>query len=369
MKLIPYDQCQYCRASSSLVLTMFQAQGFANLLFLIYWDRQNVAEAIRRSLNSSSTGIGVLRRRNTLNNIQVASMLCGCILSLLLVCFTVVQLFTIHSSASVDQHQQSEHHYQQIYLKWARLCVFVYLSISFPAAYAQIATFTGIISAEYKSLNDDFMEDVNTYQLPVAKHYVSAHWKLGNTFNLYQRSLSLWMSVHLMTSFASLAFIWISVPSVRSILQQFESSIEIQRVFELTFGFVLLLLTILTIIALVIVSLLVRFHSTRMRHSMIALIASDRILHEQTYSLAIAYINHLHRRGLGIMFFEIALIDRHFIIKVRELCYCPVIGRQRYWRHNLLSRSAILNWHNAGIHKLWFVCRRITSLINEAASE
>lgn len=53
------------------MLTIFQAQGFANLLFLVFWDRQRIADALLQSLMSNSTGVGVLRRRAILNNIHV----------------------------------------------------------------------------------------------------------------------------------------------------------------------------------------------------------------------------------------------------------------------------------------------------------
>lgn len=111
-------------------------------------------------------------------------MLSGCVLSLLLVCYSVLQLFTSHLPNPPIQPLP-----MHPYLKWASLGVFVYLSISFPAAYAQFASLISIITAEYRALNDDFIDDVNTYQLPVSKHYVSAHWKLGNTFNIFKRSL------------------------------------------------------------------------------------------------------------------------------------------------------------------------------------
>ncbi|VDM43930.1 unnamed protein product [Toxocara canis] len=299
------------RASSSLVLTMFQAQGFVNLIFLLFWDRRNTAESLRQSLMSTSTGVGVLRRRATLNNIHVAAMLYGCALSLLLVCYSVVQLFTAHFPYPPVQPSSAHP-----YLKWACLGVLVYLSITFPAAYAEVASLTSIITAEYRALNDDFADDTNTYQLPVAKHYVSAHWKLGNTFNLFKKSLSLWFSSHLMTSFMSSIFIWISLPPLRSFVKAFDSA-DFERVFESAFALLLFSLSIMQICILLAACVMVRFHLIRMRHPMIALIAGDRALHEQTYPLAIAYINHLHRRHMGITFFGIAIIDRKFIVEKR----------------------------------------------------
>ncbi|KAL4003245.1 hypothetical protein ACH3XW_6800 [Acanthocheilonema viteae] len=54
---------------------------------------------------------------------------------------------------------------------------------------------------------------------------------------------------------------------------------------------------------------------THFRYLLIVLIAGTRALQEQTYSVAIAYINHLYRNHVGISFFEITIIDRKFIEK------------------------------------------------------
>ncbi|EFO22232.1 hypothetical protein LOAG_06257 [Loa loa] len=54
---------------------------------------------------------------------------------------------------------------------------------------------------------------------------------------------------------------------------------------------------------------------THFRYLLIVLIAGTSALQEQTYSVAIAYINHLYRSRVGISFFEITVVDRRFIEK------------------------------------------------------
>lgn len=77
------------------------------------------------------------------------------------------------------------------YLKWLYFGFFIYVVFSFPAIYAAVSSFISIICAEFRALSDDFVDDVNKYQLPVVKHYVSAHWKMSFAFLRFRRSLRL----------------------------------------------------------------------------------------------------------------------------------------------------------------------------------
>lgn len=91
---------------------------------------------------------------------------------------------------------------------------------------------------------------------------------------------SMWISVHLITSFTSLIIIWISVPPLYYFLRTFEIN-DFEQVFEVAFALLLFVLSILQIIILLVACLMLRFHLTRMRYPMIALLASDKTLHEQ----------------------------------------------------------------------------------------
>lgn len=75
------------------------------------------------------------------------------------------------------------------YLKWVGFGVYIYVALSYPAIYAEVSSVVGIVCAEFRALTDDFVDDVNTYQLPVVKHYIAAHWKLLDAFAIFGKSL------------------------------------------------------------------------------------------------------------------------------------------------------------------------------------
>lgn len=75
------------------------------------------------------------------------------------------------------------------YFHWFFAGIFVYVALSYPPIYAEVYSLISIICAEYRALNDDFANDCNTYQLPVIKHYVSAHWTMLRLHALFGRSL------------------------------------------------------------------------------------------------------------------------------------------------------------------------------------
>lgn len=75
------------------------------------------------------------------------------------------------------------------YLHWFFVGIFVYVTISYPAIYVEVYGLISIICAEYRALSDDFANDCNTYQLPVIKHYVTAHWTVSQSHALFDRSL------------------------------------------------------------------------------------------------------------------------------------------------------------------------------------
>lgn len=58
-----------------LALNVWQLQGITNMLFLIYWDFTSVDVRLRQHLLSTSTGIGVLRRKKLLNRVHVRFIL------------------------------------------------------------------------------------------------------------------------------------------------------------------------------------------------------------------------------------------------------------------------------------------------------
>uniref|UniRef100_A0A8R1Y2J6 Uncharacterized protein n=1 Tax=Onchocerca volvulus TaxID=6282 RepID=A0A8R1Y2J6_ONCVO len=294
--------------SSEIALTILQLQGLLNLCFLIYWDRRSVGDKLRQHLQATSTGIGVLRWKSLLNNIHLGAIIFGTIISLFMITYKVLQIIADNYSPSVKISSNFNLPYN---FHWLSDGIFIYVTFSYSAIYAEVYSLISIICAEYRALNDDFANDYNTYQLPVIRHYVTAHWTISRSYALFNRSLSLWMSFHLSTSTLSFIFLLRSIPNLIDQSKILEPII----VTVLVFIVLLTVIVISQIISSIVTCLLLYHYITHFRYLFIVLIAGTKALQEQTYSVAIAYSNHLYRSRMGISFFEIAIIDRRFVEK------------------------------------------------------
>uniref|UniRef100_A0A0R3RQ32 Gustatory receptor n=1 Tax=Elaeophora elaphi TaxID=1147741 RepID=A0A0R3RQ32_9BILA len=293
-----------------VAISILQLQGVLNLCFLIYWDRSSVGDKLRQRLQATSTGIGVLRRKTLLDNIHLGAVIFGTFITVFMITYKILRVIANNYSPIMkiphDLNFNLPHDFH-----WLFVGIFVYVAFSYPAIYAEVYSLISIICAEYRALNDDFANDCNTYQLPVIRHYVTAHWTMSRSHALFGRSLSLWMSFHLSTSTLSCIYLLRSVPSLIDQLLALEPIIVAALVCTL----LLIAIVISQIISSLVICLLLCHDMTHFRYLLIVLIAGTSALQEQTYSVAIAYINHLYRSRVGISFFEITIVDRRFIEK------------------------------------------------------
>ncbi|MCP9257563.1 hypothetical protein DINM_000725 [Dirofilaria immitis] len=295
-----------------IAITILQLQGILNLCFLIYWDRYLIDHKLRQHLQATSTGIGVLRRESSLNNIHLVAIIFGTIISLFMIIYKILRLIANNYSPVI----KLSFNFNLPYIfHWLFGGIFIYVAFSYSAIYAEVFSLISIICAEYRALNDDFANDRNTYQLPVIRHYVTAHWTISQSHALFNRSLSLWMSFHLSTSILSCIFL---LRSISNLIDQL-LVLEAITVAVLICTVLLIVIVISQIISSIVICLLLYHDMTYFRYLLIVLITGTSALQEQTYSVAIAYINHLYRSPVGISFFEITIIDKRFIEKVTTI--------------------------------------------------
>uniref|UniRef100_A0A1I8EJI8 Uncharacterized protein n=1 Tax=Wuchereria bancrofti TaxID=6293 RepID=A0A1I8EJI8_WUCBA len=197
-----------------IAVSILQLQGVLNLCFLVYWDVHSVGDKLRQRLQSTSTGIGVLRRKSLLDNIHLGAIISGIIISL------------------VDE----------------------FSSVNFNALLHISST---ISTKSHRSI------------ISIGTDYCCSN----------------------------------------------------------------------------IISLLLYHDMTHFRYLLIVLIAGTSALQEQTYSVAIAYINHLYRSPLGISFFEITVIDRRFIEKaaIIVLLLTAIYYFNNYDKHPIHSCSKTIS--------------------------
>ncbi|VIO92221.1 Uncharacterized protein BM_BM17408 [Brugia malayi] len=321
-----------------IAVSILQLQGVLNLCFLVYWDIHSVGDKLRQRLQATSTGIGVLRRKSLLDNIHLGAIISGTIISVFMIIYQILQIIANNYSpiVKIPLNINLSH-----YFHWLFVVIFIYVAFSYPAVYTEVYSLISIICAEYRALNDDFANDCNTYQLPVIRHYVAAHWTMSQSHALFGRSLSLWMSFHLSTSTLSCIFLLRSVPILIDQLLALEPVI----VAVIVCTVFLIVIVISQIISSLVTSLLLYHDMTHFRYLLIVLIAGTSALQEQTYSVAIAYINHLYRSRLGISFFEITVIDRRFIEKTATivLLLTAIYYFNNYDKHPIQSCSKTIS--------------------------
>lgn len=115
-------------------------------------------------------------------NLQLGAVISGSVISVMMIIYKVLlTIFCVQSS--------TVHFNLPRYAPWLFLAIFVYVAFSYPAIYAEVCSVVSILCVEFRALSDDFADDVNTYQLPVIKHYVAAHWKIAQSHELFEKSL------------------------------------------------------------------------------------------------------------------------------------------------------------------------------------
>ncbi|VDK87411.1 unnamed protein product [Litomosoides sigmodontis] len=75
-----------------VAVTILQLQGVLNLCFLIYWDRYSISDQLRQRLQTTSTGIGVLRRKTLLDNIHHGALIFGTITAIFMITYKILQI-------------------------------------------------------------------------------------------------------------------------------------------------------------------------------------------------------------------------------------------------------------------------------------
>lgn len=118
--------------------------------------------------------------------LQLGAIISGTIISVFMITYKILRIIANNYSpvVKVPLNFNLPH-----YFHWLFIGIFVYVAFTYPAIYAEVCSLISIICAEYRALNDDFANDCNTYQLPVIRHYVTAHWTMSRSHALFGRSL------------------------------------------------------------------------------------------------------------------------------------------------------------------------------------
>ncbi|KAK6740511.1 hypothetical protein RB195_008774 [Necator americanus] len=189
--------------------------------------------------------------------------------------------------------------------KMSPVYYFVYL---FGSSNSIAFSYIESVTAEFELIDRDFTSDVNKHQLPVARHYIRGHAQLLKLFGAVKGPLSVWCSAHITLNF-------IAIYKIFCFLYGYEY--DVQRVLSFWKPALLSFLLVFALsqsIAIFYSALTLRKWILGIRTAVLKVAISERMPHEQVFSLFSLHLLDLYRQPYGLFFFGLTVIDRHFVV-------------------------------------------------------
>ncbi|TKR78202.1 hypothetical protein L596_019050 [Steinernema carpocapsae] len=281
---------------------LIYVQGFASFVFLIWWQKSQSELQVHQSLVSTTSGVGFVKHNAGIYKINSSSFVFGCLAAFLLVFRLGFSLFS--DAFSYRESPLLDYSFLPIQFRLCLLLSAVFFVFAIPAANSVIFSHIGIVIAEFHSLDCDFSEDINTYQLAVTKHYISLHWKISQLWFFLSRPITILFSLQ------------ISVHVVSVLLLATSRFHLTEWPYEIAIGFALSLHSVIVLTFVFALALVFRNRATALQLAQTALVANERALHDLTYSAVCVYNGFLQHCSLGISFFELRVIDKPFVFNV-----------------------------------------------------
>uniref|UniRef100_A0AC35TFU8 Gustatory receptor n=1 Tax=Rhabditophanes sp. KR3021 TaxID=114890 RepID=A0AC35TFU8_9BILA len=282
------------------LLVIQKCMGFVDLILIISWQWFRKEERFNKKLQRSSNGIGLLKNRDQITKIHSIIFLYSLLRALLFFSFDLIIVYDdeLHPS-NVSSYFPSELKILAPYL----LPTTLFLFLCSPIVYSILSSYLLIILAEYTKLSSDFKTDGNIYQLPVIRHYIGAHWKLCTLFDPMRQILSIRLDAQIPLNIAVLLTVFFSFifPIDRT---PFDYVVDGFLVFD----------SILHIIAILGLSNVVWSKVTKIREQIVGLVASERVLNEQSFAVIAAYTTYLQRNPRPISIFQFSFYNRTFLV-------------------------------------------------------
>lgn len=161
------------------LLVIQKCMGFVDLILIISWQWFNKEEKFNKKLHKSSNGIGLLKSRRDISKIHSIIFIYALLRGVLLFGFDVIIVLDRElKSKKLTTYFPAEFENVSYFL----LPTTFFLFMCTPIVYSILGSYLLIIVAEYEKLSNDLTTDGNIYQLPVIRHYIGAHMKLGSLF-------------------------------------------------------------------------------------------------------------------------------------------------------------------------------------------
>ncbi|KAK0420832.1 hypothetical protein QR680_014915 [Steinernema hermaphroditum] len=284
-----------------IVHVLVYCQGFTSFVFLLWWQKNGIAASFHQSLIRTTSGVGFVKHSKDISKIHSCSFIFGCLIAFLIVVRFGIALFTnlLHSEL---ESPLLDYSLFPVTFRLSLLISSVFFTLSIPAANSILLSLTGIVIAEFQALASDFSEDVNTFQLAVTKHYISVHWKISRLWLLWlHRPVTILFSSQIVIHLLSLLLLAVSG------VHRSEWPLEIAIAATLVTN------SIVALVLIFIVAIRTRSHGTGLQYPMTALVASERALHDQTYSAVCVYNGFLQHSTFGVFFCDLVLVEKRFV--------------------------------------------------------
>uniref|UniRef100_A0A914W5Q1 Odorant receptor n=1 Tax=Plectus sambesii TaxID=2011161 RepID=A0A914W5Q1_9BILA len=290
-------------SAKTIALILLHWQTVVAFIFLIIWQTTKAAAKIRDLQSAASTGVGLLRRKLLVTQVYRAAFGSTCVLAGAWIAYLATSYLTDLLPPPFIELLFTEILDPLVFATSALLLV------TWSVAQVTVIFYLTIIAVEFRALHDDIADDGNLYQSPVTKHYVLVHSRLRKMLDHFNLVASWFMLCLVTTAVVGLFVLVLAVFEVDNLdLNEKETLVDIGVSLGLT-------LTFLTqLIAIIVFSLIVHHEVHYIASAVGMLIASERNLHDQTYSVAIAYLQHFWRQSPGVSLGGIAVINKRLVV-------------------------------------------------------
>ncbi|GMR42348.1 hypothetical protein PMAYCL1PPCAC_12543, partial [Pristionchus mayeri] len=292
------------------IFLLIYISSLIDFVLLLWWNESSVHERFPQCLLEATSGVGSVKRRESIETTQRLTFTILFVLSLLyILLFVLSSIFRSSSSPPPLLHP-----YIGMTLLTISLSVVLFSTV---AASTLFITRLSLLSSEFHTHSDDFLTDSNTFQACVLKHYCLIHTKIINAFSTVRRSFSLWLFLHILLDFVHFHLF------LDNLLRLFNSSSSlpsdpVQSLLFVSRDLLLPLFIPLTRFIFSFASIYrLQMASKRFTHHLASLLCTqNKMMNDQTYFICMTYSSHLssscnhHLRLFGL------ILNSSFLFKI-----------------------------------------------------
>uniref|UniRef100_A0A0N4ZY04 Gustatory receptor n=1 Tax=Parastrongyloides trichosuri TaxID=131310 RepID=A0A0N4ZY04_PARTI len=285
------------------LLVIQKCMGYVDLILLISWQWFNKEEKFNKKLHKSSNGIGLLKNKNEISRTHLIIFIYALLRGLILFGFDVIIVFDKQiENQNLSTYFPAEIEHIAVFL----LPTTLFLFMCTPIVYSILGSYLLIIISEYDKLSADLSTDGNIYQLPVIRHYIGAHMKLCSLFAPLKQILSIRVDAQVPLNICVIITLVFSFTFSKITRTPLDNALDIFLLLDST-------IHIITILG---ISSVVWSKVTKIREQIVSLVASERVLNEQSFSVIAAYITYLQRDPRPISIFQFSYYNRTFLMLI-----------------------------------------------------